>query len=350
MKKFKVCIVGVFDFEDMATGGQPVKTRELYYALCEKFGNKNIATVDTLAWKKHPVRLLFRYLKNSKQSEYIIMLPAHNGLRIISRLFIYAKKHFGAKIFYDVIGGWLPEKVSENSRLCSVLKKFDGIWVETSSMKHSLVEYGFGNVYVVHNFKRNKPLNKQELDCDVHYPLRFCTFSRVLKEKGIEDAINAIKEVNKKAKKTICALDIYGPVDAGYSECFEKLKAKFPDYIAYKGVVSPLEGPSAIKDYFALLFPSHYETEGIPGTIIDAYMAGVPVISARWKNSVDVVDEEVTGFCYEQGSYDGLISLLQTICVNPNFMISLKENCIAKAIEFTDEYVLNNQIMKLLEI
>ena len=46
-------------------------------------------------------------------------------------------------------------------------------------------------------------------------------------------------------------------------------------------------------------FQHIFFTEGIPGTIIDAYSAGVPVISARWESFSDVVEEGRTGIGYE---------------------------------------------------
>jgi hypothetical protein len=57
-----------------------------------------------------------------------------------------------------------------------------------------------------------------------------------------------------------------------------------------------------LKDYFALLFPTHFYTEGIPGTVIDAYAAGIPVISAKWESYSDVIDEGVTGIGYKDGA------------------------------------------------
>ena len=37
------------------------------------------------------------------------------------------------------------------------------------------------------------------------YPL--CTYSRVCKEKGISDAIDAVIEVNKRANRVVCTLE-----------------------------------------------------------------------------------------------------------------------------------------------
>lgn len=52
------------------------------------------------------------------------------------------------------------------------------------------------------------------------FPLRYCTFSRVTKTKGILDAIKAIHLVNKRAGEKICTLDIYGPIDEAFKDEF----------------------------------------------------------------------------------------------------------------------------------
>ena len=69
-------------------------------------------------------------------------------------------------------------------------------------MKNSLHDIGLDNVTILRNFKDIKPL-KEELNMDIVKPLNICTFSRVMKEKGIEDIVNAVKEVNEKYKKTM---------------------------------------------------------------------------------------------------------------------------------------------------
>ena len=40
-------------------------------------------------------------------------------------------------------------------------------------------------------------------------PLPLCTFSRVMKEKGIEDAVYAVRTVNEHFGRTVYTLDIY---------------------------------------------------------------------------------------------------------------------------------------------
>lgn len=55
-------------------------------------------------------------------------------------------------------------------------------------------------------------------------PLPLCTFSRVMKEKGIEDAVNAVKSVNKYFGRVVYTLDIYGQVDSNQTGWFDNLR------------------------------------------------------------------------------------------------------------------------------
>lgn len=66
-----------------------------------------------------------------------------------------------------------------------------------------------------------------------------------------------------------------------------------------------------LKNYFALVFPTLFYTEGIPGTIIDAYAAGLPVISSKWESYDDVIEDNITGVGYEFGSDDALVEILE---------------------------------------
>ena len=57
--------------------------------------------------------------------------------------------------------------------------------------------------------------------------------ARVMKQKGIDDAINAVVAINEKEKKTCYSLDIYGPIDPTEKQWLEELMAKQPSYIKY---------------------------------------------------------------------------------------------------------------------
>lgn len=335
----KVLLIGSFSLDCKDNGGQPVKSRELYYGIKNMLGSDNVHILETPNWKKHPIRLLFDYFCQANKHDVIIMLPSHRGVYVFSKLLSLSKKLCKKKIFYDVIGGWLQDDVSKNSRLKNRLSHFNGIWVETTTMKNDLMMYGLHNVCVVPNFKRLSKIAYHDL---VNIPkkiepLKLCTFSRVIKEKGIEDAINAVNSINKECRRTVFLLDIYGEVYAPYQEEFDELMAQFPSYIAYKGMVRADKSVETLVNYSALLFPTHYYTEGIPGTIIDAYSAGLPIITCFWKNYQDVFEDGVTGFGYQFDDEHGLKKALYRFLQNINSIDVLTKNCLNYSIKFDAE-------------
>ncbi len=335
MEKRKVFICGAFDFKNLPTGGQPVKSRAIYHALCNTYGQSNVIYEDTYGWKKHPVRLFYHIVRKSRSCDNVIILPAHNGLKVFAVLFYLLKKINGFRLFYDVIGGWLAEDLKKTPILLKCLKVYDGIWVETTSMKESLEDLGLDNIFRIRNFK----LFDKEVIPQVEYnlsegPLRVCTFSRVMPEKGIEDVIEVVNRINKEKQRTVYTLAIYGHIDENYMERFYHLKESFPDTIRYMGIAKPSESVTVLRDYFALIFPTRFLTEGVPGTIIDAYAAGVPVISARWQNCEDVIDEGITGLCFEMYNVEELYKLMVQASQEPQMLLKMRANCSRKYKEF----------------
>ena len=342
MKKERLLICGAFDFVHQATGGQPVKSRQLYYVLCNLYGKEQVSYSDTLLWRRNPIKQIGLFLYNALRSDKIIMLPAHNGVVFLSLLLLTLNIFKTKTLYYDVIGGWLADKLKENNSLRNRLGKFDGIWVETSSMRHNLIELGLNNVFILRNFKDLKPINNNEISQTFKEPFKLCMFSRVMAEKGVEDAILAVSKINKQYGRDVFLLDIYGPVDDSFSGCFDELLQMHQAYVKYNGEASPQDSVKILKSYFALLFPTHFYTEGIPGTIIDSYCAGVPVVSAKWVNSADLIEDGKTGFVYEFGNFDEFVSVLCRIADNPKELISLKKNCLIQSYYYTPDGIMDD--------
>ena len=152
-----------------------------------------------------------------------------------------------------------------------------------------------------------------------------------MKEKGIEDAVNAVKTVNEKAGRVVYSLDIYGQIDGGQTEWFESLKASFPEYIRYGGLVPFDKSVEVLKDYYALLFPTYYEGEGFAGTVIDAYAAALPVISSDWKYNSEIVHDGETGLIFKVHDVDMLTEQLGCLLEDPGLVQQMRVNCLNEA-------------------
>lgn len=343
----KVGICGHFGFGKELLNGQTIKTKNIEEALCSTLGSEQILKVDTHGGIKSLPRITIQTLLLFKKCKNIIVLPAHNGLLFFTPLFLFFNILFHRKIHYIVIGGWLDSYIAKHLLVSRMLKKFNCIYVETSTMKNALLSRGFENIIILPNFKKLKKIDESELVVLEEPPYRLCTFSRVMKQKGIEDVVKAVIQINKELNVCAYYLDIYGQIDEFEIDWFDQLKESFPDYIKYKGTVESNKSVEVIKNYFALVFPTRFYTEGIPGTIIDAYSAGVPVISARWESYEDLVLEGITGLGYSFGQNDELLALLKRIYLSPALVNNLKYNCLKQSKRYSPENVISILISNL---
>ncbi len=345
--RLKISILGHLGEGKTLLNGQTVKTKIITEELKKEFGNNKVLKIDTSGGLKTVFKAPFQALSALKKSENTVIFPAQNGLRIYAPLLAFFKGFFKKRrLHYVVIGGWLPEFLSEKKLLKASLKKFDGIYVETQTMKTALEKQGFNNIFVMPNFKKLNILSENELVYPASSPYKLCTFSRVMKEKGIEEAVNAVISVNKAFGCNIYSLDIYGQVDENQTEWLENIKKSFPDYISYKGLVPFEKSVETIKNYFALLFPTFYEGEGFAGTLIDAFSAGVPVIASDWKYNSEIVSENV-GFLYKTGNQKEFENILKSAAENPSQVIKKKKLCLNEAEKYKPDEAVKILIKKI---
>ena len=141
-------------------------------------------------------------------------------------------------------------------------------------------------------------------------------------------------------------------VDLVFKYCYkyeiigkENLKNQFSNEIRYCESVDATESTAVLKQYYALIFPTRFYTEGVPGTIIDAYAAGIPVISSKCQSYSDVIEDGITGIGYEFDNIEHFKEILLSVAHNSEMLFDMKENCIRKAKEYVPESTI--QIMTL---
>ena len=343
----KVCVCGHFGFNENLLNGQTVKTKIVTNELERIFSKNKVLKLDTHGGKKNIFSLPFKLFDKLRKCENIIIFPAQNGLRIIAPLLVIENIFFHRKLHYVVIGGWLPDFLRKRSFLSKFLKKFNFIYVETNTMRLDLEVQGFGNISVMPNCKELKILNESELIYSEKEPYKLCTFSRVMKEKGIENAVDAVKAINDKYGRDVFLLDIYGQIDKNQTEWFETLKSSFPEYIKYGGLVPFDKSTDLLKGYYALLFPTYYEGEGFAGTLIDAMSAGVPVIASDWKYNSEIVKIGETGLLYSVNNQEEFIEKIVYCYEERRVWNNMKLKCLCEAKKYAPEAVIDVLINKL---
>lgn len=339
-------VIGHFAKSKQDLGGQTIKTKTISQELQSRFGQDQVLEVDTYGGLKTLFKAPFQVFYALKNSRNVIIFPANNAVRVYAPLLSLGNGLFNRKrkLHYAVIGGWLPQFLQSKRKLSKCLKRFDGIYVETKTMKTALEAQGFKNVFVMPNCKKLAVLSEEELVYPAGAPYKLCTFSRVSREKGIEDAVNAVAEVNDTLGYQAFSLDVYGQVDADQVDWFDALQKQFPEYVRYGGVVPFDKSVEVLKDYFALLFPTHYKGEGFAGTLVDAYAAGVPVIASDWKYNSELVTE-ATGYLYPTGEQKVFVDVLKTVAVKPEMILEKKLHCLKE----TEKYRVDRAVQVLID-
>lgn len=336
-----ICICGHFAFGKEKLNGQTIKTKIITQGLIEALGEERFMYVDT-SGIRCMLMLVPHLFWAALRCNHILILPARKGLQVIIPMLAILRLFFSFQTHHLVIGGWLAGFLADRPFLEKLYAKVvENIYAETAVTCRSLQNRGYKQTVVLPNFKSLEVLHPEDLPkIDLNAPLRLCTFSRVMRQKGIEDAISAVREANRILGKPAYHLTIYGPVECGEEEWFEKLCHDLPDCAVYGGTVPYKESTRTLFGSFALLFPTRFYTEGVPGTIVDAYASGVPVISARWESFADVVTEEVTGYGYAMGDNSALCQMLVEFAKEPEKVLSLRENCLNRAKDFSPQNVL----------
>ena len=327
---YKIGILGYFAQGKIDYGGQPVKTNNVYSGLLEKYGESEIKILDT-GTLNNKILFLLRSVLIILHSKNLVIMPAHNGIIHFPKLYLTVKFLLKrrSKIHYVVIGGWLPKLLRQNAKLKRQLLKFDFIYVETNTMMKSLIKLGFHNVQVMRNVKK---LDSNLETYTNNQEFIFCFYSRVIVEKGVEDAIEAIYEVNRNLDKKKCKLHIYGPISSDYELIIDKLIDN--EIIQYKGILDTNYAPIYLSKYFMQIFPTKFYTEGVPGSIIDSFYSGLPVLASRWESVCDVIQEGYNGIIYNFNDKKDLIEKILWTIDNKDEINEMRSRCIESSEQY----------------
>ena len=297
--------------------GQTVKTRTLYRYMVECFGAANICAVDTLNYHHEAARVTRELIKCLHACDVVVVLLSNGGRRALFPVLWLASTVLHVRVYHDLIGGTLADDVVEDSsgRLLKYLNSFEVNWVETRSLEDRLRALGVPNASYLPNFK---DAGEAVVNPSVPPgpPWRLCTFSRVMSKKGIDNAVRAVAAINEGAAAPTVTLDVYGPIEDSYEERLRRLIGSVPE-VRYAGRVPPERAAATITGYFALLFPTEFTTEGVPGTIIDAMHASLPVVASRWRHYSEMLEDGVTGLSYDFSSPELLEGTIRRLIALP---------------------------------
>ena len=291
------------------------------------------------------MRFLFEARRGFKECNHIVILPGRRGLQVFLPLFLHWKRKWNRPLQYVVIGGWLPRLLGKRAWLRRLCAHLDGLYVETAAMADSLSGLGLHNVSVLPNFRKfDRALKWNYAPTTV--PLKLVFYSRVMQEKGVGEALAAVQVLNAQdTTQPRVVLDVFGPVSAAYRADFERILSQ-AQHVRYRGVLAPGKACEVLQKYDLMLFPTYYEGEGFPGAVLEAFIAGVPVLASDWKYNREIVDVGRTGVLCRVHSVEDIAAHVETFIAHPSRIMPMRQHCIEKA----HNYHVEQAVDKLLGI
>lgn len=311
----KILVLGYFGYSNNQLDGQTIKTRNIYKLLDSKKNEKGfvLSYFDTQTFQANKLNVL-KMFEEVWKTDILFYIAAHNNLKYFFPIIFLIAKLRGIPIHYVVVGGWLAEFIENKPLHIRLLRNIDGIYPQTMELTNQLNEkYDFYNVYQLHNFRivAEDYLSKSILE-DSYEEVKFVFMARVHPMKGVDLLFNLSDEISKLRNLNI-TIDIYGPILKEYKNEFDR-KVKNSSIIKYKSILQPDEINETLAKYDMMLFPTKFYTEGFPGSILDAYMAGVPVVATKWKYADEFIENNVSGilspFDNEKVYIDNVISII----------------------------------------
>lgn len=261
--------------------------------LCDLISKQRKLEIINLLGTKHRKKLCFfsflRAIYNLCFGRQIIYGLDSKRLKLIMRFHRFFKKSL-TKTVVIAMGGVFPEKVDRSSCLKHCLLDVKVIFVETEGMKTQLEQMGFGNVEIFPNPKPEKGAcepKKNETE-----PLKLVYFSQISEEKGIADIMQLSALLNHEPSLSY-QLDFYGHIVPTIEEQFMNF-IKTTENVSYQGIFdsTKVDVYKKLNEYDILLFPTHWTTEGVPGILVEAKMAGLAVIASAVSHNLELVREE----------------------------------------------------------
>lgn len=135
--------------------------------------------------------------------------------------------------------------------------------------------------------------------------IRFCFVSRIMKEKGIEEYLEAAKTIKEKYPNT--CFDVYG-------FCENEYEGKLREYhnlgiVNYCGMTDNVA--DVYKKSHCTVMPTYYP-EGLCNVLLESCATGRPIITTNRSGCREVIDDKVNGYIVEEKNCEDLVSKIET--------------------------------------
>ena len=291
------------------------KSNEFHFKTIEIGGHgKNILGPLYDQWRVH------KELSSNNQTQLAIINPS-----LLNRSFFrdglfakqLSKKALPFVVFFH---GWDLEfeakvTLKYSNFFLNSFGKAKKIFVLSEEFKEKIVEWGYkGEVVVITttvdaNLAKNFSLEERVQRYRNSTTTKILFLSRIVKEKGVFELIEAFENINQKLKHVKLII-------AGDGEAFEELKSRVEkkENIELTGYVEGEKKIELLSDADIYILPSY--TEGLPISVLEAMLFGLPIITTKVGGLKRFFQEDKMGYFIEPKSSKSIEDAILKILKN----------------------------------
>lgn len=313
-------------------GGVTIKNRLLYETLSEQIAIRHF---EKPAWMPSNIYQLLSFLIIFLPGQQFIIGVSSKGRksRLLTKMLFRFNKSSMRKSLYFMMGGQECYRIAESQEEIKWYSQYRQIYVETQTMKECLMNVEMNNISVYPNCRR-RPMRKRNTRKNIDNRLRCVFFSLIQKEKGVD----IILDVAQKLPEVDFAF--YGHIADNYVNEFDALVERL-DNATYKGVFkgSDEEVYKELNNYDVLLFPSRWKSEGVPGILAEAKIAGLAEIVSNQSYNAELVKNDMEGIVLKENNQKYLLEAIKRLSDNRKLLEYMKKNSFFSAERyFVDNY------------
>lgn len=337
----KIILIGAIRKGQEPNCGETMKN-QLFVKRFEEVFDK-VIQVDTHHWQKRPWCLLYAFvnLLFNGGAKVVISSCDISAYRLIKTLYYFRLKKC---VYYWVVGGGFHEMVKSGAINPQYYHYLKGIFVQSQDMVDELCNCGITNARYIPN---SKPVYHFPIKDRNGKTIRFVFLSRIHHEKGCKEIIACTKRMNLEGLHDKFNVTFYGNTDQTYKQAFLD-DIKDSDNITFKGLLNLTnkDGYKELSDYDVFLFPTYYFNEGFPGVVIDAYIAGLPIVATDWHFNSQVIDDGITGMLIKPKDENALYEAMMKFIDKKVAYNAMQENCLQAANKYDVNTVLSDEVLK----
>lgn len=341
----KVIFIGGIAIDGIPRGGELMKNKLLLERLADFSIYPKI--VNTHYWRKKPwclVEIVWSLLTTGKNST-VILSASHASGKLIKILPLFTDPN---NVIYWSVGGDLDKRIEKKEFSVNSLNKLKKVIVQGKKQALVLTSLGLNNVISIPN---SKPIPSIPFTHERSFKGRFVYVSRIHPQKGVREIVEASNIIERENPQTVFSVDFYGVIDDSFKTEFNSLITG-SEKCHYKGYLdlTSKNGYLKLSEYDCFLFPTYWPGEGFPGAVIDAYIAGLPLIATRWNLNEEMISDNKTGFLIPVKDARCLSDKMKQLFNCSSQFFQMRSCCREEALKYDVKEVLSEQLFSELGI